>query len=156
MTVHILSGPVGSGKTTYARQLEDGGAVRFSIDEWMIRLYGQHMPDDLRQERQARCRRLFLDMTEDIGAVGVDVVLDCGFWKRSERQEARDRLTRAGLVVQTVYFDLSPDERWRRLVARNGELSRDCYRITRPMFDAFESVFEAPGKDELVRVVRGP
>jgi predicted kinase len=153
MTVQLLSGPVGSGKTTYARQLEQQGAVRFSIDEWMIRLYGHHMSRDLLAARLARARRLFLDMTESIAAVGVDVVLDCGFWKRSEREEARRRLTAAGLEVETVYFDVPPEERWRRLTLRNQAPPLDCYQITRPMFDLFEAAYEPP-LDEAVRTLR--
>ena len=33
-TVHLLCGKTGSGKTTFARRLEQSGAMRFSIDEW--------------------------------------------------------------------------------------------------------------------------
>ena len=50
-TVHLLCGKVGSGKTTFARRLEQNGAVRYSVDDWMLRLYGAHMP---RQEFDAR------------------------------------------------------------------------------------------------------
>lgn len=154
MAVHLLTGPVGAGKTTYARQLESRGAVRFSSDEWMLRLYGPELPRELLDRRLATCRRLFLDMTEELARVGVEVVLDCGFWRRRERQEARERLARAGVLVHTVHFDVPADERWRRLEARNQSVPRDCYAITRPMFEAFEARYEPPGPDELVRVVR--
>lgn len=156
MTIYMLSGPVGSGKTTFARALEEKGAVRFSIDEWMIRLYGHYMPEDLRDTRQARCRRLFLDMAQEIGAIGVDVVLDCGFWQRRHRDEARNRLTGAGLPVEIVYFDVPSDERWRRLMARNLALPADCYHITRAMFDAFDPRCDPPGPDEPVRLIGSP
>lgn len=39
-TVHLLCGLPGAGKTTLARRLEAGlPAIRFSLDEWMLRLY---------------------------------------------------------------------------------------------------------------------
>jgi|SRR3954469_25666442 predicted kinase len=154
MAVHILTGPVGAGKTTYARQLESRGAVRFSSDEWMLRLYGRDLPREVQDRRLATCRRLFLDMTEELARVRVEVVLDCGFWRRSERQEARGRLARAGILVNTIHFDVPADVRWRRLEARNQAVPPDCHFITRPMFDTFESRYEPPGPDEVVRVVR--
>ncbi|MFD2175977.1 AAA family ATPase, partial [Veronia pacifica] len=42
--VYFVCGFIGSGKTTYSKILADRqGAFRFSIDEWMIPLYGEHM-----------------------------------------------------------------------------------------------------------------
>jgi predicted kinase len=38
---HIIIGFIGSGKTTFARKLEkETGAVRFTKDEWMVRVFG--------------------------------------------------------------------------------------------------------------------
>ena len=39
-TVHLLCGLNGAGKTTLARSLEASlPAVRFSLDDWMLRLH---------------------------------------------------------------------------------------------------------------------
>ena len=92
-------------------------------------------------------------MAQEIGAIGLDVVLDCGFSRRSHRDEARDRLTRAGLPVELVYFDVPPEERWRRLEARNHALPADCYHVTRATFDALDASYEPPGPNEPVRIV---
>lgn len=44
---HIVIGFIGSGKTTFARKLErETGAVRFTKDEWMVRLFGNTPPKD--------------------------------------------------------------------------------------------------------------
>ena len=44
-TAHLIHGYLGAGKTTFARQLErDIPAIRFSHDEWMVRLYGDDPP----------------------------------------------------------------------------------------------------------------
>ena len=58
-TLHLLHGPVGSGKTTFARQLERKiRAVRFTPDEWMIRLYGDRPPVETFQETLDRLYEL--------------------------------------------------------------------------------------------------
>src|SRR2546421_108333 len=44
-TVHLIHGFLGSGKTTFARQLEESlPAIRFTHDEWMSRIYGEDPP----------------------------------------------------------------------------------------------------------------
>ena len=43
--VYLLCGFVGSGKTTYARELERSGIVRLSIDELVFARHGRHGVD---------------------------------------------------------------------------------------------------------------
>lgn len=49
---YFVCGFIGSGKTTYSKALaEKHGAFRFSIDEWMIPLYGEHMEREVFDKR---------------------------------------------------------------------------------------------------------
>ena len=46
--IHLLAGLNGAGKTTHARHLAAAlPAVRFSLDEWMLRLYELSFDDEL-------------------------------------------------------------------------------------------------------------
>ena len=49
MTVaYLIFGPQGSGKSTAAKKLElEKTAIRFSIDEWAVGLFGKDMPDPI-------------------------------------------------------------------------------------------------------------
>src|SRR5687768_3777685 len=90
--VHLLCGKTGAGKTTYAMKLERQGAVRLSIDDWMIRFYGHPMSRELFDQRVRICEDMFFELTEALVSRGMDVVIDHGFWKRETRDRARQRL----------------------------------------------------------------
>jgi predicted kinase len=89
--VMLLCGMTGSGKTTLAANLErDYAAVRFSIDEWMIKLYG-HQPIQADFDRLMNdIKELISLVVERLMAIGINVILDYGFWQASER----DRVAR--------------------------------------------------------------
>lgn len=57
-TLTLLCGLPGSGKTTYARRLEERGTLRLSSDDWMVPLFGHHMPREVFNERLAVIRQL--------------------------------------------------------------------------------------------------
>jgi predicted kinase len=84
----LIHGYLGAGKTTLARRLERNiPAIRFSHDEWMVRLYGSDPPI----EQFADFYRRIYEQVEEIWLrcleLGIDVVLDFGFWSRQERDD---------------------------------------------------------------------
>jgi predicted kinase len=146
---HLLCGPVGSGKTTFARTLERSTrGVRIALDEWMLTLFGEHMPRDLFDERVERCRQVMLGLASRLGELEVDLVLDFGFWRRIDRQTTVERLRAAGLQPTIYRFDVPVAVRWSRIAARNRALPPHTFEITRDMFDAFDMQVELPGNDE--------
>ena len=59
-TLHVIFGPSGAGKTTYAHAFaRREKAVAFILDDWMARLFGPDMPDPIEYdwmiERVQRC-----------------------------------------------------------------------------------------------------
>ncbi|HLH02610.1 MAG TPA: AAA family ATPase [Bryobacteraceae bacterium] len=54
-TVQMIFGYLGAGKTTFARKLErELPAIRFTLDEWVTRLFGdRHL--DPRTKCSGRC-----------------------------------------------------------------------------------------------------
>lgn len=153
-TVHLLCGKTGSGKTTLARQLEGEGAVRFSLDDWIIHLYGHRMTHEEFDERVVKCMDLMLSMTEQVAARGVSVVLDCGFWKKADRRGTRTRLERLGVRVMLHYLHVPDLVLLERLAKRNRCLPAGTFEITPEMFADFSGRFESPGEDENPVVVR--
>jgi predicted kinase len=146
--ISLLCGKPGSGKTTYARKLEQQGAVRFSIDEWMIRLYGHQMSRELFDQRMQICVDMVFDLTEALVCRGMDVVIDYGFWKREARERARRRFANTGARIELIYFQTPDPVLLQRLRARNTSLPAGTYEITEEMFEMFSAWFEPPDEAE--------
>lgn len=84
--IYFVCGFIGSGKTTYSKELaKKYGAFRFSIDEWMIPLYGEHMERELFDSRLAALQDLFKDSALQLFTLGVPVIFDFGFWRKFDR-----------------------------------------------------------------------
>jgi predicted kinase len=83
----LLCGLPASGKTTLARELADAyGAVRLNTDEWKLALGIDPFDEDLR----VRLETELWALAQRLLALGTAVILEWGFWARSERDEKRD------------------------------------------------------------------
>ena len=97
LTAHLIHGYLGAGKTTFARQLErDIPAIRFSHDEWMVRLYGDDPPETRCSEYAKRVSGVMEPVWTRCVALKMNVVLDFGFWTRSERDRVRGLVASLG------------------------------------------------------------
>lgn len=154
-TIHLVTGSTGAGKTTYARKLaDDAGALRFSIDEWMVALYGPDVPEPIQfewmMERIDRCEAVIWQTAIAAAQRGVCSILDLGLTKKAHRAKFAAAAQGAGLPVVLHYIDLSVDERWARVQKRNVEKG-STYRldVTRQMFDFIERMWECPDETEM-------
>ena len=125
-TVYMLFGGVGTGKTTFARSLEQAGAVRLSLDEWTIAATGDSVHLDPNAER-----RVFDRLTQlwpQIVSRGVDVALDFGFWDRYRRDQVREIAASVQADVRLFWIDCSANEARQRCASRTTA-GHDTYRI---------------------------
>src|SRR5436190_19386007 len=93
-TLHVIFGPCGAGKTTYAHALaRREGAVAFVLDDWGVRLFGPDVQGPLdfgwMLERLVRCDALIWSTATDVLAAGTPVVLDLGPMRRENRHRIR-------------------------------------------------------------------
>jgi predicted kinase len=147
-TAHLIHGFIGSGKTTFARQLEnDLPALRFSQDEWMVRLCGDDPPVD-------EFPVFFGRISEQIGKLwprclelGVDVVLDLHFWSRKQRDETRATASALGASTRLYRLACTEEEAWQRIEHRNRNLNGNLF-ISRDTIDALKIRFEPLTDDE--------
>lgn len=153
-TVHLITGPIGAGKTTRARRLaSEQGALRFSLDEWVMQLFGTEAPDpmlfDWWSERCQRCRERIWSVCEDVLAQQLDVVLDFGFPHGEQRQEFRQRALQRGAVVHLHVVTGESALRWQRVQARNRDRAETfALVVTEAMFQGSEGEWQPPTAEE--------
>lgn len=155
-TLHLLHGSVGSGKTTFARQLERQiRAVRFTPDEWMTRLYGDRPPVETIQETLDRLYELIWEHAGRVLRTGTDVILDCGFWTRASRDEARRRAAAFGASCRFYVINCPADVARQRVLRRTAELPAGAFWINEPAIDVLNGRVEPLGPDEEFIAVDG-
>lgn len=158
MTLHLICGSTGAGKTTYALALSERlGAIHFSIDDWMVRLYGPDAPQPPDwvwiSTRVRRCEDLIGGVALQTARRCVPAVLDLSFLRTADRERFAAMAREAGVSVRLHYVDVDRDERWRRVTARN-ERKGETYRltVTRFMFDGIETIWQPPSTTELAEL----
>jgi predicted kinase len=147
-TAHLLFGYLASGKTTFAKQLEvKHDAVRFTPDEWMARLFGDDPPEESFAERAEAILQLLEPLWMRCLSLGVDVVLDYGFWGRKERDDVRATVERLGANACLYRLHCPDAEARRRIDVRNRADHRSLH-IAPATYDALRSRFEPLQADE--------
>ncbi len=147
-TAYLLFGHPGSGKTTLAKRLErELRAVRFTPDEWMARLFGEDPPADTFADRAAAIQQMMQPLWRQCLVAGADVVLDYGFWRRSERDAARAIAQHVGATAALVALACPEAEARRRTMRRNAEPGRTLF-IAPATFDALSARVEPLDADE--------
>ncbi|HEX8229506.1 MAG TPA: AAA family ATPase [Chloroflexia bacterium] len=150
MTLHLMVGLPCSGKTTLARQLERKySALRFTPDEWHVRLYGQDAAEDEHDARHDLIEAIQWDVAARALALGVDVILDFGCWVRVQRDEFRLRAEQLGTDFKMHYLDTPKPVLLSRLVARNANLPSGTFYIAETALEEWFSIFEPPFTEEL-------
>ena len=148
-TLHLLHGMAGSGKTTFARQLErEFHAVRFSPDEWMVTLHGTNPPESVFRPQLERIMMLIWEHVSRVLRAGSDVVLEGGFWTRASRDEARRHARELGVSWRLYALHCPVEEARRRVKERTKALPPGALEITDATFDHLLRQVEPLGDDE--------
>ncbi|MDA9556663.1 ATP-binding protein [Vibrio sp.] len=151
-TLYFICGFIGSGKTTYSKQLSvDEKAFRFSIDEWMIPLYGEHMEREVFDTRLTTLQSLFKESAKQMLDLNVSVIFDFGFWRQIDRNEMIAWANQYGYKFELHYLDTPYDVCINRAMKRNTDSSSESYDMTPDMLQLFWSWFEIPTSNEQVK-----
>lgn len=157
--VHLVLGPVGAGKSTFARQLAaEHVAVRLTLDEWMTALFSPDRPNhhvvEWYRVRASRSVDLIWELTREIARTGTDVVLEIGLLERVQREAFYRRVDDAGFELRGYVLDAAREVRRERVMARNRTRGVTFSMVVPPEFfelasDAWQpvEVDETRGRD---------
>jgi predicted kinase len=149
-TLFLMCGLPGSGKTTLAKQIEsERDALRLTPDEWIARLFGQSLTPPALDWCRDPVESVQWEVAARTLSLGINVILDFGFWSRTEREEFRARAAALGAGSEIYFLDVPRAELSARLAARNVELPPGTFHVTETQLDAWWQVFEPPTPDEL-------
>ena len=148
-TVHLVAGLNGAGKSTHARWLaQTRPAVRFTLDEWMIRLYKiSYDHPDYRELREG-CTDLIWDTARQVLSTGTDVVLDWNQWSRARRRTWRDKALSAGHEPVLHHVHVPLDTAIARAEQRAIDGSAGAHVLDAAAVRHLASIFEVPTSDE--------
>jgi len=145
-TLFLICGLPGSGKTVLAKQLErERRALRLTPDEWMESLFRTGYDEDMRAAVEA----VQWEIASRVLELGIDVVLDWGFWSRKERDEFRARARALGAKAVVRFLDVPVDGLWERITSRNEDLPPATFHVQEADLRLWANSFEPPTPDEL-------
>ena len=149
--VTLLCGPAGAGKTTYALELERGGAVRLSMDEavWADGWRQQEPPPERLDELNAGLQGEFARAVAD----GSDVVVDLSMGARDVRDHWRRMCVDAGVACELVVLTAPFEVLWERVKRRNDQERANAVRLTESRLRLYVDGFDWPAADEFARVI---
>lgn len=90
--IHLIEGPVGSGKSTFSLKLQkEIAAIHFPLDDWMASLFKPDRPNtevmEWYLERKQRCIQHIWKVAQQALKSNTDVILELGLITKQARQE---------------------------------------------------------------------
>lgn len=124
-------------------------ALRLTPDEWIARIYGAGVSEEQLDAARDPVEAMLWELAERALVLGVDVVIDFGFWGRSEREHFRGRAAELGARSELHFLDVPVEELLSRLAERNADLPAGTFHIDAEHFRGWVEMFEAPDAGEL-------
>lgn len=149
-TLFLICGLPGSGKTTLAKGLEqEKHALRLSPDEWISAILKDPLDHSEMDRLRSPIETLQWNLAKHILQLDTHVILENGFWVRSERLEYLAQARALGVHIEVYYFHVPLSQLWLRLSKRNASLPEATFIVTKEQLELWYSWFEVPQADEL-------
>jgi len=153
--IHLVIGPVGAGKSTFARQLvHQHRAVPLNLDDWMATLFSADRPDssDVMAwyvPRTLRCLEQIWKTTEAVLHSGSDAVLEVGLIQQHQRDAFYARMGPWADALVVYVLDAPREVRRERVLRRNAEQGATFSMVVPPhIFELASDLWQPPDEVE--------
>ena len=149
---YLICGNICTGKTYYAKLLSiDKNAVILSCDEIENDLFQKNL-GSAHDEMAERIHFYLLKKAAEIIGHGTAVILDWGFWRKTDRTKASEYFKALNISYEWHYMNTSAEQRSKYIVCRNeavknGESSD--YYVDDGLLNKCNSLFEPPSREEM-------
>lgn len=147
--IHFIEGPVGAGKSTYAKALaKTDGFTHIALDEWFVRLYSPDRPAGnfvpWYVARKDRLIELILSYARTVLATN-SIALELGLIQQGPRLALLRQLQEEGIPFCVHVLDAPKSVRRERVQRRNTEQG-ETFSMVVPdeIFEVASSLWEAP------------
>lgn len=153
MTIYLIVGLPGAGKTIRAKELElSESALRLTPDDWQMAVFDGDCPTQWRSKERADQRDRIEGKLVEVGMraaqLGINVVFDFGLWGKDERSALRWIANSLGVRAQVVYLPIGYEEQRRRLTDRY-ETEPGQFQMSDAELKQWQVQFQAPDGEEL-------
>ena len=146
VTIYLIVGLPGAGKTTRAKELEiSESALRLTPDEWQIAIFGGANPPDKRDLVEGKLVQLGMRAAQ----LGINVVFDFGLWGKDERSALRWIAGTLGVRSHVVYLPIDHQEQRKRVANRFETTPHRTFHMTDVELEQWRAQFQVPDAEEL-------
>lgn len=154
--LHMIEGPVGAGKTTFANDLgRDLQSPPLILDAWFVTLFLADKPDqglwDWYAVRKTRCVDQITEVAKGLIANGHDAIVELGLIRRNARLDYYAQLEAMQLRYVVHFLDAPQPERLARVRQRNTEKGVTyAMTVSDDVFATASKMWESPDTAECI------
>ena len=148
----LICGKICSGKSFYTETLRRKlSAAVLSCDEITLSVFDGNLGD----KHDEICNRIhgyLFGKSVELLEIGVNIILEWGFWSRADRDFARQFYESRGYECEFHYIVISDDDWQRNIDKRNKEVAEgktSAYYLDDGLLEKLERLFEAPDESEI-------
>ncbi len=156
-TLHLIEGPVGAGKSTYAMSLASGDrAIHIALDEWFASIFSPDRPEqDIISwyvERKDRLIELIWSHSKRLLDSGCGVILELGLIQQAPRIDFCSRVLGEGYDLTMHVLDAPIQVRRARVRQRNQQKGATFSMVVPDhIFEIASSQWQPPDEAECSR-----